>query len=189
MLWNNGALFDFEILILTLKSSSPYFYIDLMITFGNRIFFFRRCHTPRLFDETLLTLNLAPWTTVPWGGSVWQGATRRATVSETGKDVLPVRFETGEEVNWKKHGILGKFGVLEFWGKQIYWLGSGEGSFLTILRMMKRLHIKKTCNIFFWEQWFVLCFKFIFLFNIYLEPKWPPFWLETAFFWRVEAPK
>lgn len=40
MLWNNGVLFDFEILILTLKSSSPYFYIDLMIAFGNRIFFF-----------------------------------------------------------------------------------------------------------------------------------------------------
>ena len=40
MLWNNGALFDFEILILTLKSSSPYFYIDLMITFVNRTEFF-----------------------------------------------------------------------------------------------------------------------------------------------------
>eukprot|EP00434_Breviolum_minutum_P030433 symbB.v1.2.026913.t1/scaffold2728.1/size72050/4 len=28
-----------------------------------------------------------------------RGATRRATVSETGKDVLPVRFETGEEAS------------------------------------------------------------------------------------------
>ena len=24
---------------------------------------------------------------------------------------------------------------------------------------------------------------------IYLEPKWPLFWLERAFFWRVETPK
>lgn len=29
----------------------------------------------------------------------YEGATRRATVSETGKDVLPVRFETGEEAS------------------------------------------------------------------------------------------
>lgn len=179
MLWNNGALFDFEILILTLKSSSPYFYIDLMITFVNRTEFFF-CHTPRLFEETLLTLNLAPWTTVPGGGAALQGATRRATVSETGKDVLPVRFETGEEVNRKKTwnfgeiwsvGILGKADLLTWISRRFFWQFYGWWNVCTLK--------KQTCNIFFLRSRVCINVYFLILHITYirisLNLAWPLF--------------
>ena len=173
MLWNNGALFDFEILILTLKSSSPYFYIDLMITFGNRteffFFFFGVAIPPDFLKKPCWpwTLHLEP----PFRGSVWQGATRRATVSKTGKDVLPVRFETGEEVNRKKMKKTLNFG--EIWSVGIL----GKADLLTWIRRRfffwqfygwNVCTLKQTCNIFFLRS--MVCIKNCFLiqYNIYI---------------------
>lgn len=143
----------------------------------NRVFF---CHTPRLFEETLLTLNLAPWTTVPGGGAALQGATRRATVSETGKDVLPVRFETGEEVNRKKTwnfgeiwsvGILGKADLLTWISRRFFWQFYGWWNVCTLK--------KQTCNIFFLRSRVCINVYFLILHITYirisLNLAWPLF--------------